>query len=330
MKIESNQINNTFTNIQNNKTEDEKNSSSSKKSDTTSEIVYAGDLNLNSNNIDGKKLQAQKKALKTILDQFKNENRSDKNVSELKDKQNELFKDMDTNISAIRDMKQSKQELKDAYGITDDSIEQKDLEQVEQKNMGLYVKSILQPDKMSEAENTKLQNVLDSLTDYQKEAFRYDTMDYILQKRVNSETDSILSINQALSGIKLEKLKVHPMLDAQKQAAGIIKNAGEEVIGAIMQQVKDKVDDTVEQNIEKAEKAQKEQDKKDKKAEESKKENKANSTANTNDTAPSTDTTNTAIDQADQQHIIDSFRRAADKQKMLNDDIKGIVVDEQI
>jgi hypothetical protein len=210
---------------------------------------------------------------------------------------------------------------------------------LEEQNMGLYLKSIQNPDKMSEKDKAKLQGVMDSLTNYQKDAFHNDAMKEIWQKRVSDATNNIKSIDYAISGIKLEKLKTHPMVDAQKQAEAIVKDANEDIISTLIQQTKDKVDQTTEENNEKIEKGQEEQDKKEKEAEKARQEdeikqaeiNKGNTqNTNSNDSTQTAIPADTSISQASQQQLLDNIKRIANKQNMTEDDIKGIVVDEQV
>lgn len=347
MRIEKNNVDTTYINRNNDKTEEGKNSATSQKNEDSSNVVYAGDLNLNDDVIGDKKLQAQKKALKTLMDQFSNEGKTDTVVSDLQDKQDLWSKDRDTDSDTINNLDQSSQELMDSLGITQDSTEQKDLKKSEDQNMSLYLKSIQHPDKMSEKDKAKLQSVMDSLTDYQKNAFHNDAMKKILQDRVSDATYNIQSIDKAISGVKLEKLKSHPMVDAQKQAEDIMKDANEDIINTLMQQTKDKVDETTQENKDKVEKGQEEQDKKDKEAEKAKdaerakqedkikQEEIAKSTSNMQNTDNNGNTqvatpVDTSISQADQQQLLDSIKRVADKQNMIEDDIKGIVVDEQV
>lgn len=309
MKIESTQIDNTYAKMPGNNTRDDNTTSLTKKIDMTNGVVYAGDLNLNSQTIDDKKQQAQKQALKTIMDQFKNELKSDDNISSLEDKQTELSSDMDDAADQIKNLEQSKQDLQDSYGITDDSTEQ--------KNLDLIDKSIFHPEEMTKEDYKQLKNI-GPLTDYQKEAVKTDAMEYIWQKRVDNAANGIHSIDMTITGLKLEKLKTHPMVDAQKEASDIIESATNDIISTLIQQAKDKVDDTIETNKEKTEKQQEEKDKKDKEA------------GKADNVNHSTDITKTAMDQSDQQKLIDNIKQAADKQKMLEDDIKGIVVDEKV
>lgn len=339
MRIKNSNVDATYINKNNDKSEEGKDFSTSKKNQESYNAIYAGDLNLNTDIISNKKIKAQKNALKTLMDQFENEIKSDNMVSDLQDKQQLLSKDMKEYTDTIKSLDQNSQELMDSYGITQDSEEQKELKQLEEQNMALYLKSIQNPDKMSEKDKEKLQSVFDSLTDYQKDAFHNDAMKEIWQERVSDATDKIKSINYAISGINLEKLKTHPMVDAQKQAEDIIENANKDIISTLMRQAKDEVDQTIEENEEKIEKGQEEKDKKEQEAEKARQDKikqkeeiikRNTNNPNSNDSTQTATSVDTSISQADQQQMLDNIIRIANKQNMTEDDIKGIVVDEQV
>lgn len=347
MRIEKSDVDTTYINKNNDKTEERKDSSTSKKNEDSGNVIYAGDLNLNTDTIGDKKMKAQKNALKTLMDQFKNDVKTDNMVSDLQDKQQLLLKDRQLYSDTIKNLDQYSQELMDNYGVAQDSEEQKNLEKSEEQNMRLYLKSIQNPDKMSKKDKTELQSVLDSLTDYQKDAFYNDAMKEIWKGRESDATDKIKSTTDAISGIKLEILKSNPMVDAQKQAQAIIKDSIEDIISTIMHQTKDEVDKTTEENKKKIEKGQEEQDKKGKEAEKEKeaeqrrqedkikqketeimKSNTKN--ANSYDSTQTATQADTSISQDDQQLLLDNIKRIANQQNMTEDDIKGIVVNEQV
>ncbi len=333
MRIKRSNVDTTYIN-DNNKAEKGKDSSTSPKNEESGNVIYAGDLKLNNDTILGKKIKAQKNALKTLMDQFGNERKTDKMVTDLLDKQQQLSEDKKYYNDTIKSLEQNSQELMDSYGITEDSEEQKNLIKTEDQYMGLYLKSIQNPDKMSEEEKAKLQSVFDSLTDYQKEAFHNDAMKEIWQKRASDASNKIESIDYTITAINLERLKTHPMVDAQKEAEDIIQDSSKDIINTLIQEAKDEVDKEIEENEEKRKKAQEEKDKKEQEIEKARQQDeiKRSNTqnVNSNNSTQTATTVDTSISQALQQQMLDNIKRIAIKQNMTEDDIKGIVVDEQL
>jgi hypothetical protein len=144
------------------------------------------------------------------------------------------------------------------------------------------------------------------LTEYQKTALRYDAMEEIWKQRVEEAQNGITSETRTITAINVARLKTHPMVDAQKEAAAIIEEASKEVIGIIVQQTKENVDEEQEKKIEEAQKQQEAANQaKDKKS-------------------------NPVEEEILQEQLLMDLKSIADKQKMLEEDIKGIVVDEQV
>ena len=283
--------------------EGSKSASSRRDKKKANHTIYAGSLNLNNDNIAAKKQQANKQALKTIMDQFKKAKVTDDHITSLNEKKDAYIKESLAAAGQIADLEVKKQNLKETFGISDDSIEQ--------KNLDLLEKSIYHPEQITEDEYTQLRN-MGSLTDYQKEALRFDGMQDTYRKIVNSAANGIIGVNQSVESIKLSMLKVHPMVDAQKEALKIIEDAINEVVGSLVQEAKENIDKNAEENKEKIKENQEEQEKEDAA------------------TGKVDDKSLTASEQIDQLQVVDELKKFAEKQNMLDDDIKGIEVDEQV
>ncbi|MDF2942366.1 MAG: hypothetical protein K0S01_1224 [Herbinix sp.] len=267
-----------------------------------SNTIYAGNLNLKQNAITVEKLQAQKKAMKAILEQFSNEQSIDNGIEVRRDHQKELTKDMDLAAKEISNIKKSRQDLEEAYGITEDSEEQKDLKLLE--------KSMFGEAELSEEETKQLEK-MGPLTEYQKTALHYDAMEEIWKNRVEQADTGITNETRTITAIKLARLKTHPMIDAGKEAAEIIEEAGKEVVGIILQQTKENIDAEQDQNMEDAKKQQE--------ATENKPDNKDTKTG-----------VNPVVNLISQEQLLKDLKSIADQQKILEEDIKGIVVDEEV
>jgi hypothetical protein len=130
--------------------------------------IFAGNLSLNQDTITDKKLQSQKQAMKAILDKFNQDHSIDQGLETRREHQKELSADMKLAADQISNINKMKQEVKEAYGITDDSDEQKSLELLE--------KSMFTTEELTEEEMKQLE-AMGPLTEYQKTALRYDAMD---------------------------------------------------------------------------------------------------------------------------------------------------------
>lgn len=277
--------------------------STDKKSNKHSSTFFAGNSNLILDPIAEKKMMGQKNAMKKILDQHKNELKTDDIVTELNEKKKALAKQAEQATNELKRLDALKHDLKASFGITEDSAEQKDLELLE--------KSIFEPEKITDEEYNKLKN-MGPLTDYQKEALQYDSMEKIWKQRVDNAGNGISGINGSLIGISLAKLKTHPMVDAQKEAAKIIEDASKEVVNALLQEGKEQVEEKIEDAKEDAEKQKETQEK-----------------LNGDQTKPK-EAAAISPEQTDQLLLLDDIKRYAVEQNLTEEEIKGIVVDEQI
>ncbi len=103
--------------------------------------------------------------------------------------------------------------------------------------------------------------------------------------------------NQAIESIKLSRLKSHPMTDAQKKEEEILEASVKELAGIILSEAKDHIEEELEKNKEEAE---------DKKEQED----------------------NTRM--IEQEDMIRELKNIIAKNKLLDEDAKGIVLDEQV
>ena len=137
----------------------------------------------------------------------------------------------------------------------------------------------------------------------------------------------IMVENQIITATELERLKTHPMVDAGKQADAIMDEASKEIVGMLVDEAKDHIDEEAEKEKEKAETekekkeelqaridATKEKKKEDEKLTEDILEGVAKASSATNEVS------------AAQQEIKDMMN----KMKLIEDDIKGAAVDKSL
>lgn len=303
----------------------------------SSNVIYAGNLNQDLDSIGIKKQQAQKQAMKAILDQFKTDKKGEAGVDKLRELQKNLTADAKLASDQIKNIQTAKQDLKNAYGITDNSAEQ--------QNLDLLEKSMFGDEELTADEQKQLKD-MGSLTDYQKNALYFDSMEKIWQQRVDNASNGISGISKSIVSIGIERLKSHPMVDAQKEALGILQEASKEVIGILVNEAKDKEDEKLEDNEEKAQKeqaAKKEEEAKEELAAQKRKAQQGDQASSSGSAAniPAAQSTsadalaNNANSQelsniaSDQQKILHEIKDFTKKQIMLDEDIKGIVVDDK-
>ena len=133
--------------------------------------------------------------------------------------------------------------------------------------------------------------------------------------------------NAIITATELERLKSHAMLDAEEQAEDIMDAATKEIMGMLVDEAKEHIDDEFEEKIEDAkEKAEKKEELEERveKARDEKKE-KEKITEEILEGAADVSKNTTELDNA-QQEIKDMMS----KMKLIEEDIKGAAVDKTL
>lgn len=278
--------------------------------------VFVGDMKATlSENIFQKKLEAQKKALKTVINQFMQDGKTDDALQKCKDQKSEFEEEASKIQEQMNELLGAQKDLAETYGVTEDSEEAQNLE--------LLRKSMKNPGSLSTKEQEKLSN-LGSLTEYQKSALELDAAKEVYQNRLDHLNQGVHSMNEASIGIINEDVKNHAMVEVEKEAAKIMEAAAKETVSQLINEAKEKFDDKVEDAVKKAE------DKKEEKAEEEKAEAQKAEAASSSEVSQASDSeinvqlTSTASDMTQVQNDIKSM--VANK-KILDEDIKGLLVD---
>jgi len=317
---------------------------------------FVGNLNQPKNPIEEKRKEAQEKALKIVGDTFASEKKVDDDLKERTDKIKELE---DDNMDALNELKKidaSKEELKETYGITEDSQEQKDLELLEKRRdswkLGSYTT-------LTKEEKERLSQIDEAgMTEYQQRSMDLDKSGDEYRKRIRVNDAHILEENAIIRNAKLERLKSSPMLKATDAADEIMDAASDEIMGMLMQEAKEHVDEVQEEEQKKAEEKAEEEAEEEKKiasVKEDKLENEemiakikenlkeSSQVDNQANSGQGTETTWNPVSEAgdpltkqilqsdsDTKDIQKELKEIMNKMKLLEEDLKGTTVDENI
>lgn len=222
---------------------------------------FAGNA-VNDNSIELKKKLAHKRAMKIVSDAFSSEQDIDKNVDELKKQQEQLKQEALADKKEMMEIPERRNQLMSGYGVTEDSQEHKDLELLRKERDAKDPEADL-----TEEEKERLGEIHEKgLTDYQKDMLELDATEKVYVERIAKKEKASKLISESLSDIEIERLKTHPILDAEKQAEKIMEAANKELIGDLIAEARDHIDEKMEEEQEKA----KEREKAEEKAEENK------------------------------------------------------------
>ena len=274
--------------------------------------IYAGDLNLADDSIALRRREGMKRAMKVIGDAYNSDRRIDEDIERRRRGIDELHMEMNLSQKEIDRLEAQKQELKTTYGIMDDSQEQLDLQLLEKRRDAEKDPSI----KLSEEEKKRLAQIdREGMTEYQKFSLEMDELKEPFQKIFDDSQMSIINQTKTISAIQLEREKSHIMVDANAAADQILEASSKDIIGMLVDEAKERVDEKLEEQKAAAEKA----------AEEKKEQEEKTDTSNQNKATEDIIHLN-EIKKDLQKEIQDII----DKMKLLSEDIMGAAVDTSI
>lgn len=264
--------------------------------------IYAGNLNLVRDPVEVRKANGQKQAIRAILETFSKELNIDSNIDEMRTKQEELRSDMSVYHDKLASVQKMKEELRKGYEVSEYSEEEMDV--------NLIIKGVNNPEALTDEEKQRLESI-GSLTDYQKEMLECNKIETYWNNNLNNANSSINSISIAVSSIQLDRQKHNPVLEAKEAAQDIIDITSKEVIGMLLEESKDTIDEKLNNsdNTEKADEADAKNDK-----------------DQTENVAAETEELLSNY-KAKQEEMLKKLQKQAQISNMLMDDLKGIFLD---
>ncbi len=199
--------------------------------------IFAGNLNMQQDAVTQRRQYARQKALKIISNAWEGDRKMDQTVLDIKDKINLLRDEIAENRKIVEADDVQKKNLQEQYGISDEDLEL------------LQKKGRLAP--LTEEEESRLAELEGPALDEFKQA--YGTLNEhqnIYKKEIARAEGQIQACNNSIRAMRMERDKSAgnpPMLKAQKQADGIMEQAGKEVVGMLIDEAKDHVDETYEE-----------------------------------------------------------------------------------
>ncbi|MCI8449330.1 MAG: hypothetical protein HFH30_13290 [Eubacterium sp.] len=230
--------------------------------------INAAFLNGQFDPIEKKREMAKKRADKIISDTYAGERRLDDEVKLRGDRLKQHYKTLADSSREIAKIDEEKEALRKEYGVEKDSKEQKDLEILEKyKRSNRHVVEV----PISKEEREYAQKLeAEGLTEYQERALQMDSFKDRHLKNIQDSKGGIIEEAATIRAMGLERLKKFPMLEAQQEAEKVLESASDEIIGMLIDEAKDHIDDKAEEEQEKAEEKKEEEKEEQEKLEEAK------------------------------------------------------------
>ena len=272
------------------------NSTAKNKQEKPTTTIQASELNLFQDPLTDKKQKAQKDAMDLIKQQFESDSTVDDTMDEFRSQIDEGKEQALAASNELKYIREQKAQLAEEY-------------------------------KDHDCEEYKA---------YKKDL---DNLESHWAKELNDSKQLISDSTSMIRAIKQETLKHHGMIDANNAAQDLLEASSKEIAGMLLNEAKENVDKDLEETIEKAEEAneqkaeqeehlketQAEQEKRAKEPEEEQEKRRRTREARAaSNYVSSIDTTKIA---EQQRKFLDSLQVILDDQKIMPEEIKGIVVD---
>lgn len=300
--------------------------------------IFAGDLGVGPDKIQIKRQQAQKQAMKIVGDTFAAERELDQSVAGMEERLKVLQDETAGCHEELKRIGNTRNELTEHYGVTEDSEEQADLELLRKEREANKPASGVTLDY---EETKRLEKIHEKgITGYQTDMLELDEQQEVYEKNLSDGEAKIKSIRTTLSDTKIDRLKSNPMLEAQKQADEIMEAANKEIYGELVNEGKKHIEEKMEEEKEQAEKRAEEKEEQEEK-EEAAEERKAEMEQFIEGTKQQTEAKREELPSERDQEQMASYNdpnnakteaakeieEILDELKLIQDDIKGAAVD---
>lgn len=275
--------------------------------------------------IAAKKEEAKKKAMQIVGNAFANELKIDEGLDARREKIQSLQKDIGAAKRSIRDIEDTRVGLRESYGVDADSQEEADLKLLEKeikaKMPGSDVR--LSGDDYKRIDEIKKKG----LTEYQEYSLALLKDEVPYAKEAYEAEQEIGVENRIISATELERLKSHAMVDAQKQAKEVMKEASKEIISMVVDEGKEHIDQESENRAEKIKAEKEKQEELEEKVDAAKAKRKEQEDMTEEILEGSQERITNASDMNAAQKEI---KEMMNKMKLIEDDIKGATVDQSL
>lgn len=228
--------------------------------------VFGGDLKLANDPIAERRKKAQEQAWGTVSSAWAADQAVDQSIEERKSHYAQMEQLKKESTDALKDINQDIKAVKELYEVADDSQEQKDLELL-CKRQDYQMKVSYEP--LTKDELERLEEIdKKPMTEYQEYALELDKRAGQHKIAIRDAEYQMESDIAGIHGINLERLKTHGMVDAQKEAEAIQAAANDEIIGMLVKEATDHIDEKLEEAEEKAEESAEKKEEQEEKLEE--------------------------------------------------------------
>ncbi len=248
--------------------------------------------------------KARQQAMKFIREALAGELSIDEDMKARNARIGELGKTINKTEKAVKDIDRRLSDLRTEYGIDPDSQEEKALED------------------LVNAEGTPT-----DLTEYQQRALSLMRDRAVHQDTLKEAKTDIRIENMTVRDMSVERLKSDPMGDAREQADAVMEAAGQAVVGMVVGDAMEHIDEQIGEKREEAEKAAEEKEKLEERIEAAK-EKKEEQEELTEEILEAAE--RMSVKELDMSDPESGINKLMNRLKLIETDVRGAVVDEEV
>lgn len=278
--------------------------------------IQASQLNLMQDGILERKKKAMADAMDIIGKQFSADARIDEDLAQRRERIADSKEKAATALKEKQALSEEQEKLREQYGVDLDSEEQSDLE------LRIKMREAMKPGsrvKLSDEEWERLQN-MGPETEYQKEALQIEASKNIWKTEIEEAHKVIALETQVIRATKQELLKHHGMVDAVNVAEDSMEAASAEILGMLRQEGMEHIQEEIDEKVEEAQEKKEEKEEQEAVREEKKAQQEEMNQA----------LKNLPDIQKVQSEVEQQIQEIRARQKLLEEDLKGIQVDSNV
>lgn len=261
--------------------------------------------------------RADEKAFKVIADTWQGDKTIDAEVEKHRKNVASLQKDIMSDKASIQELRKQQKQMQGAFGVADGSKEQKDAELLLRHQEG---------ERLSYEEYKYVKQLQEEgLTEYQSQLLVHNKDVVSYKEHMSGLEEQMKQETAIIAAIRLERLKSSPMVKASKQAEEIKEAASEEIVDIVFEEGKEHIEEEQKKREEQAEVMEEKQEEFEARLEKRREKNEELEELTESVLEGETTSGGKDIDQIKQE-----VKDMVNKMKLVEEDMKGAVVDETL
>ncbi len=233
--------------------------------------IFTGDLGqkLGTNSVIQQKRQnAQKQAIKLIGDAWDKDQKAVSNIDDMKQQKTDKLSEIQESLFYLEGIKKTKSNLQEEYAVDPDSMEQRDLELLEKYQNHLNGSASEKFTKEEIKRLSELQHI--PRTEYQKKALELNGIAGEIHNKIYEAKQKYDGLSASIEDAILQQSKSQDMIKANNASDEIMEAAGNEILGILVEEVKENTDEKLEEDLEEANETAEQQEEREKRIEDAK------------------------------------------------------------